>query len=59
LLAAAQTPQAETRCRGRYRPSASFLLLHLAIDAQVVPEGAHGHHPLLEKWPRSSPTPTG
>ncbi|MCH9713876.1 MAG: carotene isomerase [Cyanobacteria bacterium] len=44
------TPKAETIWRRRYKPSPSFLSLHLGIDAAVVPEGFHCHHLLLERW---------
>ncbi|MFU8884925.1 MAG: carotenoid isomerase [Cyanobacteriota bacterium] len=44
------TPKSETTWRRRYKPSPSFLSLHLGIDATVVPEGFHCHHLLLERW---------
>jgi prolycopene isomerase len=44
------TPKSETTWRRRYKPSPSFLSLHLGIDAAVVPEGFHCHHLLLERW---------
>jgi prolycopene isomerase len=44
------TPKAETTWRRHYKPSPSFLSLHLGIDAAVVPEGFHCHHLLLERW---------
>ena len=50
LVDAAHTPKAETTWRRRYKPSPSFLSLHLGIDAQIVPEGYHCHHLLLERW---------
>lgn len=50
LVDAAHTPAAEITWRRRYRPSPSFLSLHLGIDAAVVPEGYHCHHLLLERW---------
>jgi prolycopene isomerase len=50
LVDAAHTPKAEATWRRRYRPSPSFLSLHLGIDAAVVPEGFHCHHLLLERW---------
>ena len=50
LVDADHTPAAETTWRKRYRPSPSFLSLHLGIDASVVPEGFHCHHLLLERW---------
>jgi len=50
LVDAAHTPRAETTWRRRYKPSPSFLSLHLGIDAAVVPEGFDCHHLLLEDW---------
>lgn len=50
LVDAEHTPQAEAVWRRRYRPSSSFLSLHLGIDAAVVPDGFHCHHLLLERW---------
>jgi prolycopene isomerase len=50
LVDAADTPAAERTWRRRYRPSASFLSLHLGIRADVVPAGFHCHHLLLERW---------
>jgi len=50
LVDAAHTPRSESTWRRRYKPSPSFLSLHLGIDAQVVPEGFHCHHLLLEHW---------
>ena len=50
LVDAAHTPKAETTWRRRYKPSPSFLSLHLGIDAQIVPQGHHCHHLLLERW---------
>jgi len=50
LVDAAHTPRSESTWRRRYKPSPSFLSLHLGIDAQVVPEDFHCHHLLLEHW---------
>jgi len=50
LVDGAHTPAAETTWRRRYRPSPSFLSLHLGIDAALVPPGFHCHHLLLERW---------
>jgi prolycopene isomerase len=50
LVEAAHTPRAEGVWRRRYKPSPSFLSLHLGIDAAVVPQGFHCHHLLLERW---------
>ena len=50
MVDAAHTPKAETTWRRRYKPSPSFLSLHLGIDAQIVPQAHHCHHLLLERW---------
>ena len=50
LVDAAHTPKAETTWRRRYKPSPSFLSLHLGVDAALIPEGFHCHHLLLEDW---------
>ena len=50
LVDAAHTPAAENTWRRRYKPSPSFLSLHLGIDRAVVPDGFHCHHLLLEHW---------
>ncbi len=50
LVDAAHTPAAETVWRRRYKPSASFLSLHLGVKAEVIPAGSHCHHLLLERW---------
>ena len=44
------TPSAESTWRRRYQPSSSFLSVHLGVDEDVVPEGFHCHHLLLEDW---------
>ncbi len=44
------TPAAERTWRRRYKPSPSFLSLHLGVDASLVPAGTHCHHLLLEDW---------
>jgi prolycopene isomerase len=50
LVDPAHTPAAETVWRRRYKPSASFLSLHLGVKAEVIPAGSHCHHLLLERW---------
>jgi prolycopene isomerase len=50
LVEAALTPRAEKVWRRRYRPSASFLSLHLGVDAAVIPANCHCHHLVLEEW---------
>jgi len=50
LIDADHIPAAELTWRRRYKPSPSFLSLHLGIDAAIVPPGFHCHHLLLEQW---------
>jgi prolycopene isomerase len=50
LVDAAHTPPAEATWRRRYRPSPSFLSLHLGVKADLIPAGTHVHHLLLERW---------
>ena len=50
LVDGADTPAAERTWRRRYRPSPSFLSLHLGVRADLIPEGTHVHHLLLERW---------
>jgi prolycopene isomerase len=50
LVDADHTPKAETTWRRRYKPSPSFLSLHLGVEASLIPEGFHCHHLLLEDW---------
>jgi len=50
LVDADHTPAREATWRRRYQPSSSFLSLHLGVRADVIPEGFHCHHLLLEDW---------
>jgi prolycopene isomerase len=50
LVDAAHTPREEATWRRRYKPSPSFLSLHLGIDGALVPRGFPCHHLLLERW---------
>ena len=50
LVGQEDTPKAESTWRRRYQPSSSFLSLHLGVRADVIPEGFHCHHLLLEDW---------
>jgi prolycopene isomerase len=50
LVEEAHTPAAERTWRRRYRPSSSFLSLHLGVKAEAIPAGSHVHHLLLERW---------
>ena len=50
LIDTVHIPKAENTWRKRYKPSPSFLSLHLGIDAALVPKNFHCHHLLLEDW---------
>ena len=50
LIDAAHTPAAERTWRRRYKPSPSFLSLHLGVKAEAIPSDTHVHHLLLEEW---------
>jgi prolycopene isomerase len=50
LIDNAHTPKSENTWRKRYKPSPSFLSLHLGIDAALVPKDFQCHHLLLEDW---------
>ena len=50
LIDEAHTPAAERTWRRRYKPSPSFLSLHLGVKAEAIPSGTHVHHLLLEEW---------
>ncbi len=50
LVETSDTPASEATWRGRYKPSPSFLSLHLGVRADVVPPQSHVHHLLLEDW---------
>jgi prolycopene isomerase len=50
LIDGTDTPAAERTWRRRYKPSPSFLSLHLGVRADLIPEGTHVHHLLLERW---------
>jgi prolycopene isomerase len=50
LVDAVHTPAAERTWRRRYKPSPSFLSLHLGVKAGAIPPGTHVHHLLLEHW---------
>ena len=50
LVPSSHTPKAERTWRKRYKPSPSFLSLHLGVRAELIPAGFHCHHLLLEQW---------
>lgn len=50
LLPPEKTPTSEKKWRQRYRPSPSFLSLHLGVKADLLPADADCHHILVENW---------
>ena len=50
LIEEQDTPAQERTWRRRYKPSPSFLSLHLGVEASLIPAGTHCHHLLLEDW---------
>ena len=45
-----QLPESEAKFRGRYTKAPSFLTFHLGVKADVLPEGCHCHHIIVEDW---------
>tara|TARA_Y100001968_G_scaffold333931_1_gene401297 strand:- start:2861 stop:4423 length:1563 start_codon:yes stop_codon:yes gene_type:complete len=43
-------PLSEKKWLNRYKPSPSFLSLHLGVNKSVVQEGTHCHHLILKDW---------
>ena len=52
LLAQESLPRRERRWRRQYRPSSSFVSLHLGVDAAVFDSETDCHHIVLEAWSR-------
>ncbi len=50
LIESNQIPQSEEKWRKRYKPSPSFLSLHLGVNQDIIPSGTNCHHLLLENW---------
>ncbi len=45
-----QAPPSETKWLKRYKPSPSFLSLHLGVNSNIIPKGSHCHHLILDEW---------
>ncbi len=43
-------PNSEKKWRNRYKPSSSFLSLHLGVRSETIPKDFHCHHLILETW---------
>ncbi len=50
LVAKAYQPKAEKQWQKRYKPSPSFLSIHLGVSKQVIPKNSHCHHLILNSW---------
>ncbi len=50
LIAESSTPAAESKWANRYKPSPSFLSLHLGVKEDFIPKHSHCHHLIVEKW---------
>ena len=45
-----QTPSSERKWLNRYKPSPSFISLHLGVNQNAIPQNSHCHHLILNKW---------
>ncbi len=45
-----KTPQSETIWKNRYKPSPSFLSIHLGVNGSCIPSSTHCHHLILDQW---------
>ncbi len=52
LIEQKDTPVSETTWRNRYKPSPSFLSLHLGVKSSCIPTNSHCHHLILNEWER-------
>ena len=50
LIETNQIPKSEIKWGKRYKPSSSFLSLHLGVNKEAVPENSHCHHLILNNW---------
>ncbi|BBL86554.1 Carotenoid isomerase (chromatophore) [Paulinella micropora] len=50
LLNKSYIPKTEKTWSKRYKPSPSFVSLHLGVRAEAIPLNTHCHHLLLESW---------
>ncbi len=50
LLPPDKTPASEQKWQQRYRPSPSFLSLHLGVKADLLPADADCHHIVVDDW---------
>tara|TARA_B100000700_G_scaffold328678_1_gene447322 strand:+ start:2722 stop:4284 length:1563 start_codon:yes stop_codon:yes gene_type:complete len=45
-------PSSEKAWRNRYKPSSSFLSIHLGVEENLIPKGSHCHHLIVNNWER-------
>ena len=50
LIDSQRIPNSEKKWRTLYKPSSSFLSLHLGVNESAIPKDAHCHHLILNKW---------
>ncbi len=50
LISKSKSPSSESNWRKRYKPSPSFLSLHLGVNRDIISKETHCHHILLEDW---------
>ncbi len=50
LIGKVHEPSSEKRWRSRYKPSPSFLSLHLGVSKYSIPNNSHCHHLILNEW---------
>ena len=50
LLNNSEIPDSEKIWSGRYKPSPSFLSLHLGVKSEVISSNSHCHHLILNDW---------
>jgi len=50
LLPEEMKPADEKKWQQRYKKSPSFLSLHMGVRAEILPQGTHCHHILLDNW---------
>ncbi|WP_320674866.1 carotenoid isomerase [Prochlorococcus sp. MIT 1341] len=50
LVEESQIPKSEISWRRNYKPSSSFLSLHLGVQKSLIPDDFQCHHILLDSW---------
>ncbi len=50
LINEKNTPSSEKKWMNRYKPSPSFLSIHLGVKESCIPKNSHCHHLILNDW---------